>query len=211
MKVILRLVWIAVAAFLALGCGPTGRQQPSQTGGSVAGMKRYRYQCWEGGPHILLPNYLRTEWRGYQVSRHPLDPSTDYGRACAVPGDFGLIRVGAGHALILGQSPPMIAWSPESPAGTQNLFILKSWEGLDLDSLLDTVLASADFRSTGLQWTIPEPGAALYFAGDDLEKPVAGRLDVPVPAGTYNLLSSKYADVRKGEVVAIRLTLQEPP
>jgi hypothetical protein len=193
------------AALATISIQP-GDPPPSRETESIATLRGYKYQCWEGGPHILLPDYLRRDWRG--VGAIPLDAASDYGRACAVPGDFGLIQVGAGQALVLAQSPPMVAWSANSPAGVQDVFVLKSWQQFDLDGLLDEALSRAVFRDTGSRWVIPKPGAALYYAGDDPAKPLVGRIDIPLQAGTHKILSSIYADTTRGEVVVIRLELQ---
>jgi hypothetical protein len=117
-------------------------------------MEKYKYQCWEGGPHIILPESLKKAWKGHAMAFDPLDPSTDYGRACAVTGDFGLIPVGSGHALVLAQSPPMVAWSPLSSTDTIDVFILKSWFGMDLDSLVDATMETAELKDTGETWQI---------------------------------------------------------
>jgi hypothetical protein len=172
-------------------------------------MERYKYQCWEGGPHLLLPDYLRGAWHGHHIGLRPLDPATDYGRACGVAGEFGLITVGAGHALVLGQSPPMVAWSPHSPLGVEDIFVLKSWEHTDLDALLDAALAKAAFQETGLVWDVRQSGGSIYYAGDDPIHPLlAGRIAVPLQAGTYKILRSDYIDATMGSVIVIRLELQ---
>jgi hypothetical protein len=194
-------------ACLTLGCSLNDPRHPDKTE-SVPRMERYKYQCWEGGPHLLLPDYLRGAWRGHDTGLRPLDPATDYGRACAVAGEFGLIPVGVGHALVLGQDPPMVAWSPHSPPRVEDIFVLKSWEHTDLDALLDAALGKAAFQETGLIWDVRESGGSIYYAGDDPIHPIAGRIAVPLLAGTYKILRSEYTDVTMGSLVVIRLELQ---
>ncbi len=223
MSEIRRLLYLVTLALIAPGCGEPGRESPHRAGregvnqrrpnalsGRMGGMKRYEYQCWEGGPQILLPNYLRGRWRGLPLNADPLDPSTDYGRACALTDDVGLLPVGAGQTLVLGQSPPMVAWSPRSPAGAQDVFILESWM-VDLDALLDAVLAAAVFRETGRSWKISEPGASLCWAGDDPANPIVSPIEIPLAAGDYHILRFDFADPRKGQVVAIRLAPHSVP
>ncbi|HUE72874.1 MAG TPA: Imm21 family immunity protein [Pirellulaceae bacterium] len=169
------------------------------------GLKKYKYQCWEGGPHIVLPQSLKASWNGHQIGFHPLDPATDYGRAAAVPGDFGLISVGAGRALILAQSPPLVAWSPMSSADAIDLFILKSWSDQDLDLLIDAALEKADLQHTGDTWLIQDDQLGLYYAGDDPHKPIAGEITIPCQHGSYALWTYTHIEPGSGEVVMIRL------
>ena len=100
-------------------------------------MEKYKYDCWDGGPFIVLPESAIGSWHGVVGDRDPLDPQTDYGRACAIKGKFELIPVGNEQALVLGPDPPMVAYSPRSTANEIDLFILEAWNKVDLDTLID--------------------------------------------------------------------------
>jgi hypothetical protein len=88
----------------------------------------------EGGPLLLVAEDRVTEWEGIRQPSagrvveatfrwaEPDAPATDYDRACDVPGHTGLIRVGDGEAIVLGDEamattcwdgrgagPPMLA------------------------------------------------------------------------------------------------------
>ncbi len=173
------------------------------------GMEKYKYQCWEGGPHIVLPQSLKAKWKGHKMGFNPLNPSSDYGRACAVSGDFGLISVGEGRALVLAQSPPMVAWSPLSSADAIDLFILKSWSDEDLDSLIDATAEKADLKRTGETWQIRDEQLGVYYAGDNPQQPIAGEIAIPCQHGSYALCAYTHTEPGVGEVVMIRLILEK--
>jgi hypothetical protein len=185
------------------GSDEAARSQAIET--ARRGMENYRYQCWEGGPHIVLPQSLKSKWKGHQMAFNPLDPSTDYGRACAVPGDFGLIAIGEGRGLVLAHSPPMVAWSPRSSADAIDLFVLKSWSSDNVDSLIDATVNKADLKPTGDTWPIDDDQLGLYYAGDDVQQPLAGEIVIPCRKGTYALWTYTFTDPKRGEVVMIRL------
>src|SRR4051812_20544359 len=76
----------------------------------------------DGGPLLLLQEELLPHWGGSD----PLTggsgayggpsvtsgraPASDYDRACAVQGYLGLMRVGPGEGLVLGDEPMQTAW-----------------------------------------------------------------------------------------------------
>lgn len=173
-----------------------------------AGMEKYVYQCWEGGPHIVLPFSLRPYWKGYELGSDPLDLSRDYGRACAVTESFGFIQVGDGQALVLAQDPPMVAWSPQSSTEAIDLFILKSWFSMDLDSLIDETLNNVKLECTGKLWNIRDNQLGVYYAGDNPLDPIAGEIQIPCQQGTYELWMLHCKDEKRGDIVMIRLLLQ---
>lgn len=171
-------------------------------------MEKYLYQCWDGGPHIVLPSSLRSHWKGYEGQEDPLDPSHDYGRACAVIDSFALIEVDDGQALVLADDPGMVAWAPQSSTTTIDLFILQSWTSVDLDSLIDEVLKNAKLENTGKLWNIQDTSLVVYYAGDNPLEPIAGEIQIPCRRGTYELWTFHYKDDKQGDVIMIRLLSQ---
>lgn len=172
-------------------------------------MEKYLYQCWEGGPHIILPFVLRSCWKGYEGQENPLDTSHDYGRACAIEESFAFIQVGDGQGLVLGQSPPMVAVLPKSSskATVIDLFILRSWSSMDLDFLLDETLKKAELKNTGKSWDIQDNQLGMYYAGDNPLEPIAGEIRIPCQNGAYELWTFNYKS-EIGEVLMIRLLLK---
>ena len=63
-------------------------------------MSDIKYFSCEGGPHLLLPKSMRSEWRGMGDDYDPTRSDTDYARACAVEPPIGLIHVGSQQALV---------------------------------------------------------------------------------------------------------------
>ena len=65
-----------------------------------------------GGPLVLLQESLLSHWSG--------DDDSDYDRACRIDDHLGLISVGPGEALVLGDEPFQTSWLqlPEVPGGT---------------------------------------------------------------------------------------------
>jgi hypothetical protein len=165
-------------------------------------MDRYQYQCSGGGPHIVIPQSQVEFWKGHEFGDDPLDPATDYGRACAISQDFDLIPVGSGRALVVA-NPPFVAWSPRSSTDSINLFVLQEWTDTDLDSLLDTATKDSLLKSTGKTWRIDDDLLRLHYAADDPEQPLYGRIDIPCRPDEYEILSAPY-ESDLGEVIVLR-------
>ena len=72
------------------------------------GMEKFDYLACDGGPHMLLPVALSGQWKGVTSMLNPLDPKTDYGRACAAveTSQMAVVSVGGGQALVF-QDPPL--------------------------------------------------------------------------------------------------------
>lgn len=99
----------------------------------------------------------------------------DYGRACAVSDAVtAVLRVADGEALVLGPSPPMTAWADaDDGSGVVEVYILESWGTDDLDALVDRLREVPASASRGsVEWTMPDGGVVLMFAGDTVERTV---------------------------------------
>jgi hypothetical protein len=79
--------------------------------------------CSAGGPLILVPAEIAPHWRGVEGWSPPEDgrdlageSSSDYARACDIDDYLGMLEVGPGRALILGDEPMQTAFIP-SPEG----------------------------------------------------------------------------------------------
>jgi Immunity protein 21 len=169
------------------------------------GQDRYEYFACDGGPHLLLPSALASEWKGVENPDDVLDPTTDYGRACAASDEgIALLPVGDGHALVLGPNPPMTAWTT-APDGSIEVYIVETWSTGDLDALIDEARAAASWPSTdAIQWRAPEGGVVLMFAGDTVDAAAYGAMPIPLPAGLYRV--ERDARVTElGSVTAVRL------
>ena len=99
-------ITVACLMLASIGCNPT-LESSSEPQNSK--MRRYLYQCFEGGPHIVLPNSVASNWAGHAIAEDVLDPSTDYGRACQIQSQYGFLSVGGVDALVF-SNPPLAAW-----------------------------------------------------------------------------------------------------
>jgi len=173
-------------------------------------MERYKYQCWEGGPHIILPNSVANRWNGHVMTKIPLDPSTDYGRACRIERAYGFIEVGDGKGLVM-RDPPLVAWDPSSSSDhSQTFFILNEWTNEALDDLLDRAKQEVEFKASPEIWEIPTGGLRMIYAGDDFQGSVAGRIDIPASAGKYSLVAGEYKE-KEGNVIVLKLLKAKSP
>lgn len=80
--------------------------------------------CSAGGPLILIPTEFATHWRGVEGWSPPGDgsdltgeSSSDYARACGIDDYLGMLEVGPGRALILGDEPMQTAFLPSHDGG----------------------------------------------------------------------------------------------
>jgi hypothetical protein len=155
-------------------------------------MTKYKYQCADGGPHIVLPDELRGKWGGTSGTASTTD---DYGRACAVTGSFGLIKVGNGQGLVLAGSPPMVAMTKNADGSGVDIVVLDAWANDNLDAIVDRALASATkstLANTGDTLTLTDGGLTLIFAGDRPGDVAYGEERFKIPAGTYQILTCNY-------------------
>ena len=173
-------------------------------------MERYKYQCFEGGPHIILPNSVANKWNGHVMTEIPLDPSTDYGRACRIEGPYGFIEVGDGKGLVI-QDPPLVAWDPSSSSDhSQTFFILIGWTKEALDDLLDRAKEEVEYKASPETWGVPTGGLRMIYAGDDFQGSVAGRIDIPASAGNYSLVTGEYKE-KDDHVIILKLLKAKLP
>ena len=68
-----------------------------------------------GGPLLCLPVAHLAKWQGTEAAaaQDPSDadaPTSDYERACAVADYTGVIPVGSGEGLVLGDEPNDTTW-----------------------------------------------------------------------------------------------------
>jgi hypothetical protein len=178
------------------------------------GMEKYEYLACDGGPHILMPNMVSAKWKGYKIRlANPLDPSTDYGRACAVTGKCGVISVGGSNALVLA-NPPMSACKPDRKGGPIEFYVLEAWSSTNLDDLLDRATAQTppeSFTNTGAKLTFDESGGLLLYAGDKPGDTVYSESLIPTRAATYSVFTAHYKGAGVDEVDIYRLVETAQP
>jgi hypothetical protein len=83
---------------------------------------------WHQRPLIVLPVEIAHHWKGIDPPPdaqpregwkwgEPDGPDCDYDRACGIAGDLGILEVGPGQALILGDMPMITAFLPGPDGG----------------------------------------------------------------------------------------------
>jgi len=106
-----------------------------------------------GGPLILVPTAHLSQWRGVGG---PSEGETDYQRACEVADSVGVVAVGSGDGLILGDEPLPTAWVPNESGGG----VLVRWVYADSEA------AVVDYiRGGGQNDVVPESGTSVDLAG----------------------------------------------
>ena len=210
--------WIASLCLLALvagsaGCDSKNGEQPMKEAKSP-GMEKYEYLACDGGPHILMPMPVSAKWKGHKIKlTNPLDPSTDYGRACVVTGKWGIISVAGSNALVLA-NPPMSACKPDLKEGLIEIFVLQAWSSTNLDELLDRAIThtpSKGFTNTGAKLTFDGSGGLLLYAGDKPGNTTYGESVIPTKAATYSVFTAHYKGPAVDEVDIYRLIPEPQP
>jgi hypothetical protein len=116
-----------------------------------------------------MPEDLLSQWDGIndpgagkQVQArsrwNPEGPATDYDRACDVRGYLGLLAVGEGIALVLGEEPLPATWRPQAPDAGLIIRWIFAESGEEVARALEE-LRPEDF---------PEPEMYLELDGDRL-------------------------------------------
>ncbi len=190
------------------GCGkpPVGSMPASVQ--KPPGMKDFDYLACDGGPHLVLPKELSRQWKGAGSMMAVLNPSSDYGRACAatVNQRMALVPVGSGQAMALA-SPPLSAWG-HSPEGWIDIYDLEAWPDLNTDAMLKRAAAgtsTSGMTNKGRMLTLTQPSLILLFAGDRPGSTAYGEYAIPIDAGSYQILEGHYKAATNEEVYVYRL------
>lgn len=178
---------------------------------------RNRQTQWvqsNGGPLLLLARSLLPEWGGSLRGTKGMDakfrwtgegPATDYDRACDIKDYTGLIPVGCGHALVLGDEPLLTCWWPDE-TGDGGLFV--RWVCADSDQFLQHLQGLVDVRFTSSPHVLEvvEPEHRLFDAavsGADV-KPNNGVL-VELEPGSYEVATGRFTPASTTELLLHRL------
>ncbi len=158
------------------------------------------WSCWQGGPHILLPEQVLHSWDGHRPpsdgrvidTKICFDGSVpaDYWRACDVKELIGAISVGDQTGLVIGDEVPMSTLT-HHPDGSLVIFVPMTWfseNSFAIADLPEIVRATAErFVDTGIRFIHRGGAVALQpavFPGDDNEEHFS-RIMRPLAAGQY--------------------------
>jgi hypothetical protein len=171
-------------------------------------MARLSWVTCDGGPHLLIAEEWAGLWEGscppsrgrvvnaqFRWNGESDAAATDYDAACDIADLVGVISVGEGVALVLGDEVPMSTWV-ESPLFAGGLLVVPmTWSepGMPENRLLAAVnsVERSAFTHTGL--TLPSSSGRFILcaasdAGPDWVYPVA---HITVPGVAYQILSAE--------------------
>ena len=171
-----------------------------------------------GGPLLLLPEAILPAWSGTDV---PGDrkieatfrwqgsgPASDYDRACDVHDYAGIIPVGKGSALVLGEEPFPTRWIATHAGG-----ILARWIYAASDTTAEQALSQIP---VDMAWkpvgTLVVPSSPLRLidsadTGSDLVLPSAR---IEVEPASYEVSWTKFHWDRETAFLLVRLSLVQP-
>lgn len=181
----------------------------SESGSAVAiqqGMQKYKYFCSDGGPFVLMPSELRDKWKGVENMLDPLDPKTDYGKACTITGDFGVIDVRDNQCLVV--DAPLMAVDLKKPDKSLSIYLLKQWKSQNLDSMIDQSAEEAEnraFTNTGKTVELKTDQLTFMWAGDVYGNCVYAFTDLNLPNGLYQISTADWQDPNSGHILTVRL------
>lgn len=141
-----------------------------------------------GGPLLLLEERLLPDWKGHDFAPTGHGGRTDYERACDVDDYVGLIEVGAGRALVLGDEPMQTTWSPSRGAGG----VLIRWQWADSEaSAVNSVggVPEESWEPTGLTLQVSGRGLLLFDSANPGDDPGEG-LSIQLEPGTYEVATA---------------------
>jgi len=140
-----------------------------------------------GGPLVILEDRLLDHWEGVGDAVQ-LGEGTDYDRACAVDGWIGIVEVGDGTAVVLGDEPAATC-AFDAPSGVlviRWIHASSDWDPGDVEKLLKQRWERSAIWTVGSQEQTVQDSA---FAGGDSE---IDRLHLRLPAGRYEVLTADH-------------------
>lgn len=136
-----------------------------------------------GGPLLLMADALLPSWRGTEQ---------DYARACGIDDWLGVLSVGSGNALVLGDEPMQTtAWQED------NRCLLVRWSYAQDESIVVKHLMTADqleFSGPGTMIDFGSRSVTLFdssAAGSDLHDEETLRIKLPAQTCEISTLNWK--------------------
>ncbi|MDG5803569.1 Imm21 family immunity protein [Streptomyces ossamyceticus] len=152
------------------------------------------------GPLIAVPEAVLPFWAGADGD----ETSSDYDRACDVPGHAALLPVGDTRALVLGDEPAATAYLPE-----HGLFVRRYVAGSEARLLAEVPAALDDAEwEPALEWRVPGPLVLFDAARPGRAATATDHVRVELAPGRYGV-SAAY--VPTGPWAGLRLVRVGPP
>jgi Immunity protein 21 len=160
-----------------------------------------------GGPLIVIPVEIAHHWRGdgglglpngdLSMVWDKVRDHTDYGRACGVEDYLGMLEVGPGVCLVLGDEPMDTAFLPTEDGGIFVRWLHAENEG-EVAQALQVVPEDA-WEPSLHRFHVGSGGLLLFDSacpGDDLPSPriegIVSWIRSPIPRGTYQVDTADY-------------------
>jgi hypothetical protein len=154
----------------------------------------------EGGPLLVAPESELAHWGGSTGDGGPVETWGDYGRACSVRGDIGLVDVGGQQALVLGDEPARTTYLAD-----ERLFL--RWVAADSEAEL--VEAAQRALRNGVRWDEDQDlvwvirGPVVLFdswlSGAEIEPD--NHLVIDIEPGRYRVRATGLNDHHNGAVL----------
>lgn len=180
-----------------------------------------------GGPLLLVPGEHLPLWGGVEPPADgrrieaqfrfngPDEPATDYDRACDVSmaGYVGLLDIGTGQGLVLGDDSNSTAWQPAAAAsagGNDTGGLLIRWVYADREADIIAALAHVPqtaWRDEGLVLSVGhEPLYLLDAACPGSELEGDSSMTIHLPPGRYAIATAEYEPNSHTSLLLHRLT-----
>ena len=134
-----------------------------------------------GGPLLLLEKSLLPRWHGYARNDATM---TDYERACEIADYLGVVRVGSGYGVVLGEEPFSTTWWHCQKSG---LSLIVRWVYAESEAKIIEALKSLPpdhWLTTNVELEIREGELILFDAACPFTE-IDNSLTIKIPQGCY--------------------------
>jgi hypothetical protein len=173
-----------------------------------------------GGPLIVIPVEIAHHWRGdgglglpdgdLSIVWETVRDHTDYGRGCGMDDYLGILEVGPGRCLVLGDEPMATTFFPIEEGGVFVRWIYAENEE-DVVRAVRSVPESL-WERFPQTFDVGKAGLLLLDSacpGDDLRPPLAkgiySWMKLSVPNGTYQVYTADYEPDDRTHLILHRL------
>jgi hypothetical protein len=131
---------------------------------------------------------------------HPANDG-DYGRACAVDGYLGIIDVGGGEAVVLGDVPAMTTFLPSLNVLVRAIALE---DDVDVEAVVYAMLPTARWEEE-IEWTVTESAVLFDSVFSNAQISDEEHLIIPLTPGRY-AVEAAYVEVPEACLLLVRLT-----
>jgi hypothetical protein len=145
----------------------------------------------EGGPLILLEERLRPSWNGVLPVEGVVN--SDYQRACGVADYVGLIPVGSGVGIVLGEEPIPATWVSSMPHLGYGALVRSYYDEFNpgIWSSLNDVKPEI-FVDPTLTVELRDSRLVLFDSGEPGSNVLGDELAISIEPGEYRISTGEY-------------------